>query len=278
VLRRSVRINVEADSLNAALLGPDARPGTPEFDLLVREVVREMTVKAGQKCTAIRRILVPDAVRRDVEEAVRAKLAKTAVGNPRNQNVRMGPVVNKRQQQAVLEALGALRRETTVVFDGGPDFSPVDADPQRGAFVPPTLLTCPDPLAARAVHDVEVFGPAATVVPYADAAQAFTIARLGQGSLVASVFSGDPRFLAEAATELATSHGRILAVNAAVGASHTGHGNVMPMCLHGGPGRAGNGEELGGLRALAFYHRRSAIQAHVDVLNAIAAHATDVRY
>ncbi|MCZ7566523.1 MAG: 3,4-dehydroadipyl-CoA semialdehyde dehydrogenase [Burkholderiales bacterium] len=278
ILRNSTRVNVEADSLNVALLGPDAGPGAPEFDLLVREVVREMTQKAGQKCTAIRRVLVPAAARGAVEEAIVAKLGKTSVGNPRNKDVRMGPLVSRTQQRAALEGIAALKREAKVVFDGGAQFKPIDADPAKAAFVPPTLLACADPLAARAVHDVEVFGPAATVVPYADAAQAFAIARMGQGSLVASVFSGDATFLADAAAELADCHGRILAVNAAVGQSHTGHGNVMPMCLHGGPGRAGGGEELGGLRALAFYHRRAAVQGHVEVLAAIAAGAADFKY
>ncbi|OGA48283.1 MAG: phenylacetic acid degradation bifunctional protein PaaZ [Betaproteobacteria bacterium RIFCSPLOWO2_12_FULL_63_13] len=278
VLRHSTRVNVEADSLNAALLGPEAKAGTPEFDLLVREVVREMTVKAGQKCTAIRRVLAPADQCDAVADAIRAKLAKIVVGNPRNKDVRMGPLVSKSQQQAALEGLAALKRETSVVFDGGPDFRPLDADPTLAAFVPPTLLSCGDALAAHAVHDVEVFGPAATVVPYAGAEQAFAIARLGQGSLVASVFSADAQFLRQAAVELAESHGRVLAVNAAIGSIHTGHGNVMPQCMHGGPGRAGGGEELGGLRALAFYHRRSAIQGPVECLDGIAAQAAELRY
>jgi 3,4-dehydroadipyl-CoA semialdehyde dehydrogenase len=165
-----------------------------------------------------------------------------------------------------------------VVFDGGPDFSPVDADPALAAFVAPTLLSCGDALGARAVHNIEVFGPVATVVPYASAEQAFAIARLGQGSLVASVFSADAEFLVRSAVELAESHGRVLAVNAAIGSIHTGHGNVMPQCKHGGPGRAGGGEELGGLRALAFYHQRSAIQGPLECLNAIAAQAVEPRY
>ncbi len=278
LLRNGTRVNVEADSLNSALLGPDAGPGTQEFDLLVREVVREMTVKAGQRCTAIRRVLVPAAVRSAVEEAIRARLAKTVVGNPRNKDVRMGPVVNKAQQRSVLEGLAELRRETSVVFDGGPDFAPVDTDPVRAAFVPPTLLSCADGMAARAVHELEVFGPVATVVPYADVAQAFAIARMGQGSLVASVFSADTQLLADASVELAESHGRVLAVNAAIGSSHTGHGNVMPSCLHGGPGRAGGGEELGGLRALMFYHRRSAIQGHADVIATVASQGSPLKY
>lgn len=277
VLRAGTRVNIEADSLNAALLGPDARAGSAEFDLLVKEVVREMTIKAGQKCTAIRRVLVPAALRTSVQDAIAARLAKTIVGNPRNKEVRMGPLVNKAQQQDVLHGLATLRGQTTVVFDGGPAFAPVDADPARGAFVPPTLLACADAHAAAAVHDVEIFGPVATVVPYADAADAFAIARRGHGSLVASVFSGDTAFLAEASVELGESHGRVLAVNAAIGATHTGHGNVMPMCLHGGPGRAGNGEELGGLRALAFYHRRTVVQAHADVIDALVANGVEAK-
>jgi 3,4-dehydroadipyl-CoA semialdehyde dehydrogenase len=278
VLRNSTRVNVEADSLNVALLGPEAKPGTPEFDFFVREVVREMTIKAGQKCTAIRRILVPAAQRGAVEEAIRAKLAKTVVGNPRNKDVRMGPLVSKAQQQAAVEGIAALKREASVVFDGGPDFKPLDADAALAAFVPPTLLSCSDALGARAVHSIEVFGPVATVVPYTGTEQAYAIARLGQGSLVASVFSADAQFLAQAAVELAESHGRVLAVNAAIGSMHTGHGNVMPQCLHGGPGRAGGGEELGGLRALAFYHQRSAIQGPLDCLNTVAAQAAELHY
>ncbi|MFN8061050.1 MAG: 3,4-dehydroadipyl-CoA semialdehyde dehydrogenase [Vicinamibacterales bacterium] len=277
VLRHATRVNVEADSVNAAILGPDVRPGSPEFDLLVREVVREMTVKAGQKCTAIRRVLVPASVRQDVEEAIRTALGSIVVGNPRHASVRMGPLVSKAQQHAALDGLAALQHETTTIFDGGPAFSPVDADESVAAFVPPTLLSVHDASDAETVHDVEVFGPVATVVPYADTADAFALARRGRGSLVASLFSADTAWLADGALELAESHGRVLAVNDAVGKTHTGHGNVMPNCLHGGPGRAGGGEELGGLRALALYHRRSAIQAHTDVLSALGDRVSDWR-
>jgi 3,4-dehydroadipyl-CoA semialdehyde dehydrogenase len=278
LLRRGVRVNVEADSLNAAILGPDASPDAPVFDLLVREVVREMTGKAGQKCTAIRRVIVPAGLRAAVAEAIRARLAAIVVGNPRHKDVTMGPLVTKAHQRTVLAGLDRLRSETTVVFDGGPGFAPVDADPARAAFVPPTLLACDDGFAAQAVHDVEVFGPAATVLGYTGSAEAWALAALGGGSLVASVYSADPQFLAATARTLAPTHGRILAVNPAVGGSQTGHGNVMPMCVHGGPGRAGNGEELGGLRALNFYHRRTAVQAHVDVLSALAEDTVPLRY
>lgn len=276
VVRAAVRVNVEADSLNATLLGPDVNPGMPEFDLLVKEVVREMTLKAGQKCTAIRRVLIPAAQKDAVVEALTTRLAKVTVGNPRNKDVRMGSLVSKSQQRAALEGIAQLKQEATAVYDGG-DFKPIDADPNVAAFVPPTLLLCQDPARAHKVHDVEVFGPVATLLPYQNLEQALVLARRGQGSLVASVFSSDANVLETAALELADTHGRILAVNGAVGQSHTGHGNVMPMSLHGGPGRAGGGEELGGLRALAFYHRRSAIQAAEDRLQALAQHGTEVR-
>jgi 3,4-dehydroadipyl-CoA semialdehyde dehydrogenase len=189
----------------------------------------------------------------------------------------MGPLVNKAQQRAAQDGIAQLAKETKVLFDGGKHFKPIDADPAVGAFVPPTLLSCDDPLRSRTVHDLEVFGPVATLVPYDDLSQAVTIARLGQGSLVASVFSADDNIIETAALELADSHGRVLAINAAVGQVQTGHGNVMPMCLHGGPGRAGGGEELGGLQALTFYHQRSAIQGPADRLKVIAGRGAKFR-
>jgi 3,4-dehydroadipyl-CoA semialdehyde dehydrogenase len=270
VVAASTRVNIEADSLNACLLGPDAAPGSAEFDLLIAEVAREMTVKAGQKCTAIRRVLAPQAVAEAMCQAIAARLAAVKVGNPRNEAVRMGPLVDKAQQRAAVEGIAALSREARVVFDGGPGFAPIDADPARAAFVAPTLLACPDPGAGRAVHEVEVFGPVSTVMPYRTEDEAFALARRGQGSLVASVFSGDAAFLERAALELAESHGRVLALDAATAKSSTGHGIVMPMCKHGGPGRAGGGEELGGLGALWFYHQRTALQGPAERLKAIA--------
>jgi len=260
VVRHSTRLNIEADSLNCALLGPDATPGSAEFELLIREVAREMTQKVGQKCTAIRRVLLPRASLNAAAEAISAQLARTVVGNPRTESVRMGPVVSKDQQRSVNEGLNLLKQQTRVIFDGGPDFQPVDADPATSAFVPPTLLACDDAFAARAVHELEVFGPVATLVPYTDADQALEIARLSQGSLVTSIFSADADFSQRAAIELAASHGRVHCVSSAVGDAQTGHGNAMPMSLHGGPGRAGGGAELGGLRALRFYHQISAVQ------------------
>jgi 3,4-dehydroadipyl-CoA semialdehyde dehydrogenase len=275
VIRHSIRFNAEADSLNASLLGPDARPGAPEFDLFVREVHREMTVKAGQKCTAIRRALVPRAVADAVTEALAARLAKTITGNPRNETVTMGPIVDKAQQKAVLDGLVALKREARAVTGEGA-FQPVDADPAKSAFVPPTLLRCDRPADARAVHEVEVFGPVSTLMPYDSPEEAFALAARGGGSLVASVFTADDAFAQAAVLGLGASHGRVMVIDDAVGKLQTGHGIVMPMCVHGGPGRAGGGEELGGLRGLRFYHQRLAVQGNKARMAALAAGAAEV--
>lgn len=271
VAAHSVRLNVEADSLNACILGPDVAPGSPEFDLFVKEVAREMTQKAGQKCTAIRRILAPEQTVGQVADAIAARLAGTKVGNPRNPEVRMGPLVSKSQQRAAAEGMAALGRETQVIYDGGgKGFAPIDADPEKAAFMPPTLLRADDPANAKAVHEIEVFGPVSTLMAYRGADDAFALARRGGGSLVASVFSADPAFIETASLELADSHGRVLALDAAAAKSSTGHGIVMPMCNHGGPGRAGGGAELGGLGALWFYHQRTALQGPAERLMAIA--------
>ncbi len=269
VVQRSVRLNIEADSVNSALLLPGDEPGTSlggqAFDLFVKEVVREMTVKSGQKCTAIRRIFVPEALYASAAEAISARLGKTTVGNPRNESVRMGALVNRAQLNAVHEGLALLRTQAEVLHDGAAH-ALVDADPAVACCVGPTLLGARDAEAANIVHDTEVFGPVATLLPYRDMAHALALVRRGQGSLVTSIYGSDPAALAAAAIELADSHGRVHVISPDVGALHTGHGNVMPQSLHGGPGRAGGGEELGGARALNFYHRRSAVQASTAVL------------
>ncbi|AKT38428.1 3,4-dehydroadipyl-CoA semialdehyde dehydrogenase [Chondromyces crocatus] len=262
---RAARLNIEADSLNSALLGLDASPGSGAFDGFISEVAREMTIKSGQKCTAIRRAFVPAAHFDAAAEALRAKLAKITVGNPRNETVRMGSLVSRDQHTSVKAGIDALRRETELLFDGSA--TPlVDADPEVSACVAPHLLGLRDG-EASAVHDVEVFGPVATLIAYRDEAHAIDLARRGGGSLVASVFSDDEGQLAHFAVALADTHGRVHAVSPAVAKTQTGHGNVMPQSLHGGPGRAGGGEELGGLRALNFYHRRAAIQAPSGALD-----------
>lgn len=265
VAQRSVRVNIEADSLNSALLLPDAAPDSESFKLLVREVVREMTVKSGQKCTAIRRILVPAALYDATAEAIGAKLAGITVGNPRNEGVRMGSLVSRAQLSAVREGLEALKAQAGVLHDGS-QAPLVDADPAVAACIGPVLLGARDADAAQRVHDVEVFGPVATLLPYRDLDHAVALAHRGQGSLVTSLYGADEAALGQAAVQLAASHGRVHVITPDVAQAHTGHGNVMPHSLHGGPGRAGGGAELGGLRALDFYHRRAAVQASPGVL------------
>jgi 3,4-dehydroadipyl-CoA semialdehyde dehydrogenase len=275
VLKRSVRVNIEADSINSAILGPDAAPGSDVFDLLVKEVVREMTLKAGQKCTAIRRVLVPREHFKALGDAISARLSSTKVGNPRNPEVKVGPVVNKAQQASCHEGLRQLKEECSVLFGGDENFQPLDADQHKSAFVQPTLLASKNGLDAKFVHDVEVFGPAATLVAYENLEDLIAIARRGLGSLVASVFSNDAGFLHDVLLGIGDLHGRILVVDSSVGGQHTGHGNVVPSCLHGGPGRAGGGEELAGLRALLLYHRRFVVQGPPACINGLIAESAD---
>jgi 3,4-dehydroadipyl-CoA semialdehyde dehydrogenase len=268
VLARGVLVNIEADSVNAALLAPDAGPDSPVFAAFVKEVVREMTVKAGQKCTAIRRAFVPGGRADAAAEAIAARLARTVVGDPRREDVRMGPVVTRTQQAAALQGIAELAKTARVICGGASAPSLHGIDPARSAFVAPTLLKADD-AAAHGLHEIEVFGPAATVIPYRDEAEAFALAARGGGSLVASVYGEDRAFLARAVAELGAGHGRVLAVDAAIADAHTGHGIVMPQCHHGGPGRAGNGEELGGLNGLRLYHQRVAVQGSTDLLAAL---------
>jgi len=265
VAQRSVRVNIEADSVNSALLLPGDEAA---LDLLTKEVAREMTVKSGQKCTAIRRIFVPEAQFDVAAAAISARLAKTTVGNPRNESVRMGALVNRAQLRAVQDGLAYLQAQTQTLHDGT-SHALVDADPAVACCLGPTLLGTRDADGSERVHDTEVFGPVATLMPYRDPAHALALVRRGQGSLVCSVYGSDAGALAQAAVALADSHGRVHVISPDVAQSQTGHGNVMPQSLHGGPGRAGGGEELGGHRALGFYHRRSAIQASISVLNAM---------
>ncbi|PTT20349.1 3,4-dehydroadipyl-CoA semialdehyde dehydrogenase [Acidovorax sp. HMWF029] len=268
VTHRSVRCGIEADSLNSAVLLPGEAPGSEAFNLLVREVVREMTVKSGQKCTAIRRILVPAEVYDAAAEAIGAKLAGVTVGNPRNDSVRMGSLVSRAQLASVREGLAMLSAHTRVLHDGR-DRPLVDADPALAACIGPVLLGARDADTAQLVHDVEVFGPVATLLPYRDSAHAVVLTQRGRGSLVTSLYGRDEAALTRITLAVAGSHGRVHVVTPDVGRAHSGHGNVMPMSQHGGPGRAGGGAELGGLRALDFYHQRSAVQASPTVLAAL---------
>jgi 3,4-dehydroadipyl-CoA semialdehyde dehydrogenase len=266
VVARGIAVNIEADSINAALLAPDAQPGSGAFDAFVREVVREMTVKAGQKCTAIRRVFVPAEQADAVSEALKAKLAAIVVGDPRREDVRMGPVISPAQQAAAFDGIRRLAGEAAIVCGGveAPKLDGIDA--AKSAFVSPTLLRVKNAAEAKAVHEVEIFGPAATIIPYRNETEASSLIARGGGSLVASIFGEDVTMLARLVGDIAPAHGRVLAVDPSIAAAHTGHGIVMPQCNHGGPGRAGNGAELGGLHGLRFYHQRVAVQGSNELL------------
>jgi len=275
ILAAAPRINIEADSINATILGPDAKPGDAVFDLLVREVMSGFTIKAGQMCTNIRRIIVPAERLGAVRDAVVERMARIKVGDPANESVRMGPLVSKSQQAAAFEGLNTLKSDARVVAGGGIPAELAGGDPEKGAFLAPTLLECADPDGAQAVHEVEVFGPVATLIPYRDAAHAATLANRGGGSLAVSLFSADGDFTAKTVAGIAPAHGRIMSVDETVGKNHTGHQMAIAHCVHGGPGRAGGGEELGGTRGLRFYMQRSAVQGAPALIGRLAAEAVE---
>src|ERR1700736_536573 len=268
ITRHAVPFIAETDSLNSSILALDAAPGTAEFGLFIKEVVREMTVKAGQKCTAIRKALVPAAAAGDVVGALQAALQKIIVGDPRLEGVRMGPLVSQEQRSDVLARVAELRAEADLVAGNLDQFDVKGADRARGAFVPPLLLLSRDPPAARAIHAVEAFGPVATVVPYRDTEDAIALARRGEGSLAASVFCADPALASQIVLGLAPYHGRILVVDRTCANESTGHGSPLAPLIHGGPGRAGGGEEMGGIRGVLHYMQRTAVQGSPDTLTA----------
>jgi len=265
VTERSVRVNIEADSVNSAWLLPDADANSDSFKSLVREVVNEMRVKSGQKCTAIRRVFVPEALYGEASEAISAKLAVIAVGNPRSESVKMGSLVSRAQFHTVQQGLAHLKTQAQTLFDGSA-LPLVDVDPAVASVMAPTLLGARDP-ASDLIHNTEVFGPVATLIPYKNLAHAKALIARGEGSLVASIYSGDAGLASQASLDIAFAHGRVHVITPDVAQLHTGHGNVMPQTLHGGPGRAGGGEELGGKRGLAFYHRRSGLQVTQSIAN-----------
>ena len=268
VVARSVRFNAEADSLNCSILGPDASPGTPEFDLFVEQLIAEMTVKAGQKCTAIRRALVPDAVAGEVTDAMREALAGVVVGNPADEGVRMGALASRDQLAEVRRSVGELLPAGRLVFGDPARVEVVGADPERGAFISPLLLRCDDATRAEP-HEVEAFGPVSTVIGYRDAADVVQLAARGRGSLVGSVVTADPGFARDVVTGLAPWHGRILVLDRDDAAESTGHGSPLPVLVHGGPGRAGGGEEMGGVRGVLHHMQRTAVQASPRMLSAV---------
>ncbi len=268
VVARSVRFNAEADSLNCSILGPDATPGTAEFDLYVKQLVTEMTVKAGQKCTAIRRAFVPAGSADAVIEAVTARLAKVTVGNPAAEGVRMGALASLEQREEVRRSLKALTAAGRLVF-GDPDHvDVVEADAERGAFISPMLVHCADADRPEP-HEVEAFGPVSTVMEYTDAAHVVDLAARGRGSLAGSVVTGDADFAREVVLGVAPWHGRLLVLDEEAAADSTGHGSPMPALVHGGPGRAGGGEELGGIRGVLHHMQRTAVQGSPRMLSAV---------
>jgi oxepin-CoA hydrolase/3-oxo-5,6-dehydrosuberyl-CoA semialdehyde dehydrogenase len=269
LITNAVRFVAEQDSLNATILGPDAAPGTPEFDLFVTGVHREMTVKAGQKCTAIRRILAPQAHVDAVIAAVASRLSQTVIGDPAREDTQMGALVSRAQRDDVLAKAGAIAGEAERVC-GDPDaFDVAGADAVAGAFLPPMLFHCVDPDAATRVHDTEAFGPVATVMGYRDLDHALRLANCGGGSLVASVVTRDPSVARAAVMGAGAWHGRLYFTNRDTRAEATGHGAPLPHLVHGGPGRAGGGEELGGVRGVLHYMQRTAVQGSPDLLAGI---------
>ena len=269
VMSESVAFTAETDSLNASILGLDATPGTPEFDLYVREVVREMTVKAGQKCTAIRRIIAPAAFATDLADALASALGDVRVGNPASPDVTMGALASPGQRNEVRDRVHALAQQASVICGGNTDFEVIGADASRGAFYMPTLLYCDKPLAATAVHSVEAFGPVSTLLPYKGLDEAIELARRGGGSLAGSIVTNDDRLAREIILGTAPWHGRMLVINRHCAAESTGHGSPLPHLVHGGPGRAGGGEELGGIRGVKHYMQRSALQGSPQTLSVI---------
>jgi len=268
VTTRATRFNAETDSLNCSILGPDAVAGTQEFDLFVKEVGREITTKAGQRCTCIRRALVPASAVDDVISGLRARLGKVVVGNPRNEAVTMGALVSLSQRDEVRDAVSALTRASRLVYGDPMTVDPVDADPERGAFMAPVVLLCTDTNRSEP-HEIEAFGPVTTIIPYAAAGDVGAIAARGAGSLVGSIVSYDRDFVREVVSSAAPHHGRLLVLDRDCAGESTGHGSAIPQLVHGGPGRAGGGEELGGMRAVKHYMQRTGLQGSPAVIAAL---------
>jgi oxepin-CoA hydrolase/3-oxo-5,6-dehydrosuberyl-CoA semialdehyde dehydrogenase len=266
VMRESVRFIAEQDSLNASILGPDAAPGTPEFDLFVKEVATEMTVKAGQKCTAIRRAIAPASFIDAVETALRKRLASTKVGDPRAEDTRMGALVSANQCQDVREKIAELEAAGARIVAGNPE---AEAPVKGGAFLEPILLRSDDPWKAEAVHDVEPFGPVSTIMPYRDLGDAVALANRGKGSLVLSLFTHSPDAARDFVQGTASFHGRMLVIDRTNAKESTGHGSPLPVLVHGGPGRAGGSEEMGGVRGVKHYMQRTALQSSPAMVAAI---------
>jgi oxepin-CoA hydrolase/3-oxo-5,6-dehydrosuberyl-CoA semialdehyde dehydrogenase len=269
IISEAVPFNMEADSLNACVLGEDAAPGTEEFDLFIKEVRKEVTVKSGQKCTAIRRVMVPEKYVEDVQIALANAFSKTAVGNPLNEAVRMGSLASMSQRLDVLEKVDLLLQGSELVYGSKDALQLIDASYEKGAFLSPMLLLNKDPFRNTLTHEIEAFGPVTTLMPYKTLDDAIELTKMGKGSLVCSIATGDNRIARDFVLGAASHHGRILVLNKESAKESTGHGSPMPLLVHGGPGRAGGGEEMGGKRGVMHYLQRTAIQGSPTTLTAI---------
>lgn len=270
ILSESVPFNMEADSLNCIVLGKDVEPGSADWDVFIKEVRKEMTVKCGQKCTAIRRIFVPEDKLEDVQIALGKALAQTTIGNPLNEKVRMGALAGQTQRNEVKEQVQKLLASSQLIYGSLDSVEVMDADAKSGAFISPLLLCNTNPFNSAAVHEVEAFGPVSTLMPYQHIDDAVTLAKMGKGSLVCSVVTSDTQIAKTFVLGAASYHGRIVVLNNACAKESTGHGSPLPLLVHGGPGRAGGGEEMGGARGVKHYMQRVAIQGTPDMITAIS--------
>ena len=268
IINNSVRFFMEADSLNCSIMGKDVEPGSDEFDLYIKELSREMTVKSGQKCTAIRRAIIPSDKLDAVAEAMIARLSKTTLGNPSNENVRMGPLASIDQREDVKQQLSKLTQDNEILFGKSTELELLDANADKGAFMSPVLMCAENP-ATTSAHDIEAFGPISTLIPYGDEEHAIQLAALGKGSLVGSIITGNSDIATRLSIGAAAYHGRLLILNSSCAKESTGHGSPLPHLIHGGPGRAGGSEEMGGVRGVKHYMQRTAIQGSPDMLTAI---------
>ncbi len=269
IVEEAVPFNMEADSLNACILGEDAAPGTDEFNIFIKEVLKEMTVKAGQKCTAVRRIVVPEILMEEVQSALTEKLARTIIGDPQVEGVRMGALAGISQVEEVTEKVGELASSQKIVFGDTEKFEVTGADKQKGAFISPILFINDKPFENTDCHNIEAFGPVSTILPYKNLDEAVELSRMGKGSLVCSIVTADDALAREFVVGAASMHGRILVLNKDCAKESTGHGSPMPLLTHGGPGRAGGGEEMGGKRGILHYLQRTAIQGHPTTITAL---------
>ena len=269
LIEESVPFNMEADSLNCSVLGEDAIPGTAEFDIFIKEVLKEMTVKAGQKCTAVRRVIVPEKLVEDVQIALGKRLSKTIIGDPAVEGVRMGSLAGNAQKKEVTDKVKKLCKTQEVIYGCLDEFEVKGADKNKGAFISPILFLNDDPFNKTDCHNIEAFGPVSTILPYNTLDEAIELAKMGKGSLVCSIITNDMKIAEQFVLGAASMHGRILVLNEACAKESTGHGSPMPLLTHGGPGRAGGGEEMGGVRGIKHYLQRTAIQGHPTTITAL---------